>query len=103
MYARVTTTTGQAKKDEVVRVIRERIVPRVEDFQGFKGSFWLFDEKTGKGLAISLWDSQAALDASARPIEQMRNQAVGELRSQVESVESFEVIVTAGVPAGVSA
>lgn len=102
MFARVTTTTGQAKKDDVVRVLRERVIPGAEGMQGFKGAYWLLDEKAGKGIALTLWDSEEALRASAGPVGQLRTQSVDELGVKVESVESFEVILTAGVPAGVS-
>ncbi len=103
MFARVTTTKGQAKKDDVVRVIRERVIPGAEGMQGFKGAYWLLDEKRGKGIAVSLWDSEEALRASAEPVGQLRSQSTDELGLEVESVDSFEVILTTGVPAGVSA
>ncbi len=103
MFARVTTTKGQAKKDDVIRVIRERILPAAERFEGYKGGYWLLDEQGGKGIALTLWDSDEALRASAEPVGQLRTQTVNELGVEVESVESFEVIVTAGVAAEVSA
>lgn len=103
MYARVTTTTGKAKKEDIVRVIRERVIPGAEGMRGFKGAYWLLDEKAGKGLAVSFWDSEETLNESAGPIGQLRTQSTNELGVKVESVESFEVIATAGVPAAVSA
>jgi heme-degrading monooxygenase HmoA len=102
MFARVTTTRGQAKKADVVRTIQQRLLPAIKGIQGFKGAYWLLDEKNGKGLAVSLWDSEDALNASAGPIGQLRTQSTNELGIEVESVESFEVIQTAGVPAEVS-
>ena len=103
MFSRVTTTTGQAKKADVVRTIQQRLIPSIKDLKGFKGAYWLRDEKTGKGLAVSFWDSEDALNASAGPVGQLRTQSTNELGIEVESVESFEVIETAGVPAGMSA
>jgi heme-degrading monooxygenase HmoA len=103
MFARVTTTRGPAKKADVVRTVQQRLIPALEGIKGLKGAYWLLDEKTGKGLAVSFWDSEDALNASAGPIGQLRTQSTKELGVEVESVESFEVIQTAGVPAEVSA
>lgn len=103
MFARVTTTRGQAKRADVVRVIQERLIPQVKDMRGFKGAYWLRDEKTGKGLAVTLWESEDTLNASAGPVGQLRTQSTSELGIEIESVESFEVIQTVGVPAEVSA
>ncbi len=103
MFARVTTTRGPAKKADVVSTIQQRLIPAVKDLRGFKGAYWLLDEKTGKGLAVSLWVSEDALNASAGPVGQLRTQSTNELGIEVESVESFEVIQTVGVPAEVSA
>ncbi len=102
MFARVTTTTGNAKKDDVVRLMRERVIPAAEGMPGFKGAYWLLDEKAGKGHAITLWESEEALSASAGPVSQLRTQTTDELGVSVQSVEHFEVILTAGVPAEVS-
>lgn len=98
MFSRVTTTKGAAKKADVVRIIQQRLIPSIQGLKGFKGAYWLLDEKTGKGLAVSFWDSEDALNASAGPVGQLRTQSTNELGVEVESVESFEVIQTAGVP-----
>lgn len=103
MFARVTTTRGSAKKAEVIRIVQQRLMPAIKDMKGFKAAYWLLDEKNGKGLAVSFWDSEDALNASAGPIGQLRTQSTNELGVEVESVESFEVIQTAGVPAQVQA
>ena len=103
MFARVTTTRGQAKREDVERVIQQQLIPQVKDIPGFKGAYWLRDEKTGKGLAITLWESEDALNVSAAPAGQLRTKSTSDLGIEVESVESFEVIKTAEVPAEVSA
>ena len=103
MFSRVTTTKGSAKKADVVRTIQQRLIPSIKGLKGFKGAYWLLDEKNGKGLAVSFWDSEEALNASAGPVGQLRTQSTNELGVEVVSVESFEVIETAGVPAEMSA
>lgn len=103
MFARVTTTKGQVTKQNAVRVIRDRVLPGADRIPGFKGGLWLIDEKGGKGLTITLFDSEEALRASAETADRLRKDAVGELGVSVASVESYEVVVAAGVAEPITA
>ena len=65
MYARVSITQGQpGQTDEVIRIYRDSVVPAAKQQKGFKGLYLLGDRKTGKGLTISLWDTEADMTAS---------------------------------------
>ncbi len=103
MFARVTTTKGQVTKQDAARVVRERVLPGANAIPGFQGGLWLLDEKGGKGLTITLFDSEEALRASAEAAERLRKAAVGELGASVASVESYEVVVAAGVAEPITA
>jgi len=103
MFARVTTTKGQVTKQEAARVVRDRVLPGAKAIPGFKGGLWLIDEKGGKGLTITLFESEETLRASAEAAEGLRKGAVGELGVSVASVESYEVIVAAGVAEPITA
>jgi heme-degrading monooxygenase HmoA len=64
MYARV--SIGQmlpAKADEAIGIYRDSVVPAAKQQKGFKGLFVLTDRKTGKGLTIALWESEAEMMA----------------------------------------
>ena len=64
MYARVSTTQIQpGKTDEAIRIHRDSVVPAAKQQKGFKGLYLLNDRKTGKGLTISLWDTEADMTA----------------------------------------
>ena len=59
MFARLTTTQVQADKiDEVLKIMEESVIPAVKSQKGFRGLYGLTDRKTGKGVTISLWDSE---------------------------------------------
>ncbi len=81
MHARVTSVSVQPDKvAETTRVYNESILPAIKAASGNRGVFLLIDATTGKGLSITLWDSEAdgqAYDTS------------GAYREQVTKVSSF--------------
>ncbi len=75
MYARVVTVQIQPdKSDEAIRIYRDSVVPAAKQQRGFKGLYDLVDPKTGKGLSIALWDTEADMVAG---------EASGYLREQL--------------------
>jgi heme-degrading monooxygenase HmoA len=65
MYARVSIAPAvPGKSDEVVRIYRESVVPACKTQKGFKGLYLLHDRKTGKGITMSLWETEADMTAA---------------------------------------
>jgi predicted ester cyclase len=59
-FARVTITqTKPEKRGEAVKIYNENVVPEAKKQKGFHGIMSLSDFKTGKGISISIWDSEA--------------------------------------------
>ena len=59
MFARVTITQMNPEKaDEAINLYKEGVVPAAKSQKGFCGIYLLSNE-TGKGISISLWDSEA--------------------------------------------
>ena len=59
-FARVTVTQMKPEKvAEAVKIYGESVVPDAKKQKGFRGIMLLSDFKTGKGLSISIWDSEA--------------------------------------------
>ena len=59
MYARVTTTQVQPEKtEETVSLFRDSVIPAAKQQQGFKGALLLTDPNTGKGVSITLWETE---------------------------------------------
>ena len=75
MHARVTTVSVQPDKvAETKRIYNESILPAVKAASGNRGVFLLIDPDSGKGISITLWDSQAdgeAYDSSGSYREQV--------------------------------
>ncbi len=60
MFARFTTVQVNADKiDEVVKIYEDSVVPGGKAQSGFCGIYLFTDPKTGKGVSISLWESEA--------------------------------------------
>jgi hypothetical protein len=65
VYARVTTLevdTVRIGVDEALARYREEFVPRLQEQDGYEGVL-VFSTPEGKGLVITLWDSEAAARA----------------------------------------
>jgi hypothetical protein len=55
----VTSQIKLDKIDEAASIFRDSVVPAYEQMSGFKSALLLIDPATGKGLGISLWESEA--------------------------------------------
>ena len=59
MFARVTMIQIKSDDvDEAVKIYKESVTPARKAQKGSRGAYLLTDRKTGKGIAITLWDSE---------------------------------------------
>ena len=59
MFARVTIIQVKSDKiDEAIKIYAEKVNPVRKAQKGSRGAYLLTDRKTGKGMAIALWDSE---------------------------------------------
>jgi heme-degrading monooxygenase HmoA len=89
MHARVTTVTGAADIDSGLALLRDQVVPQMQQQRGFRGLSAAGDRAAGVFTVLSLWDSQADLEASERVADSARAGAVRLMGGQV-SVELYE-------------
>ncbi|MFC1978607.1 hypothetical protein ACFLVP_01315 [Chloroflexota bacterium] len=80
MFARV--TAFQLKIDEVdeaVNVYKEELIPARQEGEGVSGGYLLVDRKTGKAIAVTLWDRAEYNTASetsryyAKPLDKFKS------------------------------
>ena len=65
MHARVTTSQARSEAlEEAIRIVQESILPAARQQPGFRGLLHLADRGSGKGLTVSLWETEAAMRAS---------------------------------------
>ena len=62
MNARVTLVQAlPGKLDEAISVYRDSVAPAAKQQQGCNGVYLLTDRETGKGISITLWETEAAM------------------------------------------
>ena len=93
VHARVVTGTFQpAKLDEAIKFDHDSLLPAVKKQKGFKGYYALIDRKTGKAMAISLWDTEADMTASLGPARGLLAKLIPFVTGQ-PTVDHYEVSV----------
>ena len=97
MFARVTIAQGQIDKmDEVIKIFEESIIPAVKPQKGFRGIYQLMDRKTGKGMSITLWDSEEDVTATEQSgLYQEQVGKVAHLLTAPPVREGYEVVAQA--------
>ena len=93
MYARV--TTGQLhpdKIDEASQIYQASIIPAMKSAKGLKHLFALTDRATGKGLVITIWETEADMKASeSSGLYQQQAAKLAPLLAGMPSFETYEV------------
>ncbi len=81
MFARLTKVQVNVDRlDETIKLFEESVIPAAKSQKGYRGAYLLTDRKTGKGVAIALWDSEE--DAIA-------NEQSGYYQEQVDKFKDF--------------
>ena len=94
MHARVTIAQYHpGKADEGMQLYRESILPAARQQRGFKGALGLLDRSTGKGMSITLWETEADAQASgaSSPYFQEQIAKVASLFVAAPVAETYEV------------
>ena len=93
MYARLTTTqTAVDKTDQAVEVWRDKVGPALKQQKGFKGAYLIGDHETGKGISITLWETDADVKATDATLPQILALFEDMFTAQ-PAVETLEVLV----------
>ena len=70
----------------------EEVKPQKRQEPGYRGLYSFVDRDTGKGVTITLWDSEDDLRASEAAAEQQRAEGTRRAGGEVAGVERFEVV-----------
>jgi heme-degrading monooxygenase HmoA len=78
--------------DAGIDFLRKAMLPAAKQIQGFRGMIAMVDRETGKSVALTLWDSDEALEASERAGGRLR--AEGNMPELKPVIERYEVVLT---------
>lgn len=94
MHARIGRISFSPDKvDEVERHVREQIIPKYEESDGFKGFTLLVDRSGGEAAGISFWESEDAMEASAQLGDEARRGAAEAGSGSDQGPQHFEVVI----------
>jgi heme-degrading monooxygenase HmoA len=93
VHARATTLRASPEQVQEAIVHYQAGIPSIREIAGNRGAFLLVDRSAGKGISVTLWESEEAMLASRQRADELRQQPAQESRG--ESVDEYEVAVWA--------
>ena len=91
MFARVSMYRGDG--DRLLQGFADVTGP-LEAIDGFSRAYFMVDRENGKGMSITVWESEEALNASAARADELRSQGAEAGGATIESVEHYEIGMT---------
>ena len=92
MFARIGTWQGSADElDRWIERSRRQVKPNLQNDRGLKAAYWLLDRAANKGLIVTLWESEAAMQASEQARRQ-RQAATSSDTGAAVTTDRYEVI-----------
>lgn len=91
MHARV-TTVELGDDDRAISVVHEQIIPVAKQQQGIVAAYWLGDRVSGRGLAVTIWESEEAMIASEGVAQEAARKEQKDADVRTEAVEHYEVV-----------
>lgn len=92
MYARVTRVGPGGDLEKAIQMIRERIVPIAREQPGIVAAYWLVDRANSRGLAVTFWESEEAMQASAAVAREANRAEQRETGLGEMTPEQYEVV-----------
>lgn len=95
MFGRVTYLEGSPEQmEEGIEYLRQTIIPAARQIDGFRGVLNLTDRAKGKGLTVTLWETEEAMRASEEEANRLRDEAAQALGATIAGVERYEVTIS---------
>ncbi|WP_040779227.1 hypothetical protein [Nocardia pneumoniae] len=92
MYARSSTITAQPSSiDDGITYLRDEVMPKLSEIDGWVGLSLLADRSTGRCIATTAWESDAAMHGSRGRVQPLRDGMARRLDGRVDLVEEWEI------------
>jgi heme-degrading monooxygenase HmoA len=79
--------------DRGIDAFKTRVLPRVEEMEGFCSASFFVDRSRGRAVSAIAWDSMDAMDRTRDQMRQLRETLSGELGAEVLDVTEFELAI----------
>lgn len=93
MHVRMTMAEGITDRDKTAALLGDNVLPALRDQRGFVGLNASLDPATGSFTAISLWETEADLQASAAAADTQRNDFAAAIGGRITEVRGYELAV----------
>ena len=92
MYGRLIEIEGvdPSKREEILEIMRERIIPGLKELDGFVGFISLVDEEKRRGRSVVLWETKENADEAERQFGPRREEIVRSMGGTVQSADLYE-------------
>ena len=92
MFARVTVVEGSADKvDSGIESFKTGVVPAIKGVDGYRGALLLVNRSNGKGIGMTLWDTEDARARGAEAVEQARQATLEQMGGGAPPADEYEV------------
>ena len=93
MYARSTTFHGSpGNVDAGIRFVKNEVGPMLESIEGCRGLSMLVDRESGRCIATSSWEDEAAMRASDEQLRPLRDRGKDILGGSMQ-IDEWEIVV----------
>jgi quinol monooxygenase YgiN len=93
MYARSTTMRGDPDRiDDGIAMVRDEVMPAVQEMDGCVGMSLLVDRSTGTAIVTSAWVSEEDMRVSAQRVQPLRQRGADLMQARPE-VREWEIAV----------
>jgi hypothetical protein len=92
MYGRLVEVEGvdASKREEVLGIIRDRIIPALKEIDGFAGFISLVDEENRRARSVVLWETKEGAEEAERQMAAKREEVVRGVGGTVRSADLYE-------------
>jgi hypothetical protein len=92
MFGRLVEIEGvdPSKREEVLGIIREKIIPGLKEIEGFAGFIALVDEENRRSRSIVLWETIEGAEEAERQFASKREEIVRGMGGTVRSADLYE-------------
>jgi hypothetical protein len=92
VYGRLVEVEGvdPSKREEVLGIMREKIIPGLKEIDGFAGFISLIDEENRRARAVVLFETKQSADEAERQFGPKREEIVRGIGGTVRSADLYE-------------